>query len=114
MSRTRTPPPMDALASPSIPGASLPAPTDVEALPVEEDGQQLLSDIEEGVMHALTVHGTRPYFEAMSKQKPELFFRYVQLIIAVKNKPTGQPSGRLFNVLSPLGASPLDSPPPDA
>ena len=110
MSRTLTPPPVDLPALPGMPGASLPTP---ESVSVEEPGTDLLAKVDDAVAHALA-QDARGYFEAMKKQKPELFYKWAALVISAKTKAAENPGrvGKTYSVLSPLAPSPLDAPPP--
>jgi hypothetical protein len=113
MSRTQTPADIVSLYPATelpLPGATLPAPQDVPQPPKVTQANAMLDTIDDAVTHALAHHDPRAYFQALAKQKPDLFYKYVALVAQARAEMRGT---RVAAILAPLGRSALDEPPRD-
>lgn len=102
---------MDLFGSPDIalPGAGLPAPSvAAQMAPAVSRDTALVDVLDDAVAHAIAHHDARAYMEALAKQKPDLFFKYVQLVLTAK--AAAGPS-KAAAILTPIGRSALDVPP---
>lgn len=111
MTRAADPlPPME-----HAPGATLPVPGPTfqpPAAPHELPPQDAIRDaLDDAVAHAIATLGARDYFLSMARSKPDLFHKYVQLVLATNATPGAAGKTRTYQVVSPLAPSALDDHP---
>lgn len=119
MSRTPAPPDVEPFTFTStlpVPGAPLPEPPATQPALGHEllANNALLDAIERGVAHAFAAKDPCAYMEALATRKPELFYKFCQLVIDAKLKAQGNNAlGRMSPIITALPASMLDRPPPE-